>query len=202
MIWVSLSQFFEAKLDQFLTIIDSIFLVKSSYIFHGTKLKEDKTTRINIRLVKIMDNMPCVASIFNMCLPKNRTQILGCSSNSSHGSYSTIICLFEIIFRLTKVNQLDLTICHQKLVSWFQISMCHSNWLKITESADFTDNHLLKFVLSPKDTLLLSLTEKVFKIGSWVHVFADHSNPKSVVHGLVKIISIELHDIWMILYLE
>ena len=109
-----------------------------------------------------MDYMSCVSSIFNMCFPQNWTEILRSSSDGSHGTHTTIVSILKVIFRLSKVNDLDFSSVHQKLIGWFHISVGHSYRLKVAHGGYHTDNHLLELLLVPEQILLLSLPEEVF----------------------------------------
>ena len=42
----------------------------------------------------------------------------------------------------------------------------------------------------------------MLQVGAAIHVFADHSDPVGVIHGLVEVVAEELEDIGMALYFE
>ena len=160
-IWIALPKLFEPLLDQLLSIIDSIFLIETSYILHGCKLEENQATWVNIRFEEVMDNMPRISSLFNVCLPQNRTKVLRRSSNRSHGPHPSVVLILEIVFRFTKVNDFDLAALHEELVCRFQIPVCHPDRLEVAEGANHANYHFLQFILTPEHSLLLALTKHV-----------------------------------------
>lgn len=111
-----------------------------------------------------MDNVARVSTVFDVCFPENRTQILWRTTNRGHGSTTAVVLILEIIFRLSEIDDLDLSRFDQELVGRFEISMSHTYRLQVAHGADDADNHLLQLLLRPVQALLLSLPEKVLQI--------------------------------------
>ena len=137
-----------------------------------------------------------------MSAPKQRTQVLGCSSDCCHSACTAIITLSKVIFTLTKINHLDLVRLLQKQVRRFQIPMTDANTLQISQWADDWYNHLFELFLFPEYILLLSLAEHVLQILSWFHILTDHGDSECVVHSFVEVIAVKLKNIGMSLYFE
>lgn len=68
-IGVTLSQLFEARFNKFLAVVHCIFLVEACDIFHASKLEEDETARVNVRLEQVVDDVARVAAILDVRLP-------------------------------------------------------------------------------------------------------------------------------------
>lgn len=72
----------------------------------------------------------------------------------------------------------------------------------MAERRDDANEHFFKFFCLPKDAHLFALAVDILKVESVLDVLANDANPKGIIHGLVKEISIELYDVRVVLSLE
>ena len=80
--------------------------------------------------------------------------------------------------------------------------MTKPHTLHMRKRTDQRHHHLLHFGLLPKEVHLLPLPKDVFQVELVFNVLAYNTNSKSVVHGFIEEITVELNDVRMILSFE
>ena len=138
-----------------------------------------------------------------MSFPEGRAEVLWRASNRSHRTSAAVICILEVVLRLTEVNNLHLErLWEEEQIGRFQVTMANSHGLQVAERRDDTNNHLLQLVLLPERARGLPLSEHVLQVRSAVHVLADHSDTERVIHGFIEVIAEELQNVGMALDLK
>ena len=195
------SQFVDSCRNKFFTIIFRAFLVESSHIFHHSQLVEKQSNRKDITFINIMFSKPRV-SIHNMSFPKNRRQVLRSAPDSCCGCIASVLFQLEKVFRLTKINNLDMSIWKQEQICRFKISVAQPNTLHVGQCAHERHYHSFHFILLPKESHLLSFAEDILQVGFMLDVFAHNADSESIVHCFVEKVTVELNHVGMILSLK
>lgn len=187
------------RVNQKFTVIRLILLIETCNILHRRELHQNQAATKDVRLEHVVLGVARVATLLHVSPPKQRRQVLRCSSDGGHGAVATIVRLFEVVLTFAEIDQLDLESRKQKQICWLQVSMRHANTLEVGKGANDRDNHLLELVLLPKYILLLAFSEEILKILPGLHVLANHGDSERVVHGFIEVVPIELQHIWMCL---